>query len=118
MAGEVSFIEFGTGDTERARSFYEGLFNWKFEPGPGGQGYAIQTPNVPAGIHGNDPKGETLIFYAVDDMGAATAQVIELGGQVDETNIEGDTDSVEKFGSFKMCRDPEGKVFGIHRPPG
>jgi len=117
MRGEVSFIEFGAGDTERARTFYEGVFNWKFTPGPNGPGFAIETPNVPGGMHGDDP-GSVIVFYRVDDMSAAVEQVRELGGEVDEANIEGDEDSVAKFGSFRMCRDPEGGVFGLHRPPG
>ncbi len=116
MVGKVSFIEFGASDVGAAREFYEGLFGWKFEPGPNGPGFTIETPNVPAGMHPNDP-GSVIVFYEVEDMDAAAVKVKELGGEVDETNIEGDQESVKKFGSFKMCRDPDGAVFGLHWPP-
>jgi hypothetical protein len=41
MAGEAAFFELGVEDVERGRSFYEGLFGWRFEPGPSGEGYSI-----------------------------------------------------------------------------
>ena len=54
MGGELAFFELGVGDTERGRAFYEGLFGWKFEPGPSGKGFAIGAPNVRGGMHGDD----------------------------------------------------------------
>jgi predicted enzyme related to lactoylglutathione lyase len=47
VAGELAFFELGVGDTERGRAFYEGLFDWAFEPGPSGKGFVIRAPNVP-----------------------------------------------------------------------
>ena len=49
MTGQVSFIEFGGRDAMTARTFYGKLFGWSFEPGPGGEGYAIDGAGVPAG---------------------------------------------------------------------
>lgn len=117
MAGEVSFIEFGVGDTEKGREFYEGLFGWTFEAGPSGNGFAIETPNVPGGMHGGDEGGAACVFYAVDDIEASIARVRELGGQIVELDIEGDEGSVERFGRFKMCTDHQGSTFGLHQPP-
>jgi predicted enzyme related to lactoylglutathione lyase len=81
MAGELSFLELGVADVERGRAFYEGLFGWRFEGGPSGQGFTITTPNVPAGMHGGDRGAAPLVFFAVDDMDRALARVRELGGR-------------------------------------
>ena len=42
MAGEVSFFELGVEDTERGRAFYQGLFGWRFETGPSGEGMEVE----------------------------------------------------------------------------
>jgi predicted enzyme related to lactoylglutathione lyase len=117
MTGELTFIEIGVENAERGRSFYEELFGWKFEPGPSGNGYAITTPNVAGGIHGGDAGAAPYVFFRVDDIHAALERVRELGGTVEETNVEGDDESTAKFGRFKLCRDDQGSPFGLHEPP-
>ena len=118
MAGEPAFIELGVGDPQRGKAFYGGLFGWSFEPGPSGEGFMFTTRDVPGGMHGGDSGASPYVFFAVDDMGAALARVRELGGQVEEMDVEGDEDSVAKFGRFKLCRDDQGSPFGLHQPPG
>jgi uncharacterized protein len=117
MAGELAFFELGVADTERGRAFYEALFGWKFETGPSGNGYAVTAPNVPGGMHGGDPGATPYLFFRVDDMEEATRRVRELGGEVDEMNVEGDEASIARFGRFKLCRDDQGSAFGLHQPP-
>jgi hypothetical protein len=41
----------------------------------------------------------------------------ELGGEVDEADIEGDEDSVARTGRFKLCRDDQGSPLRLHQPP-
>jgi predicted enzyme related to lactoylglutathione lyase len=118
MTGELAFFELGVGDTERGREFYEGLFGWAFETGPSGNGFAISTPNVPGGMHAGDAGAAPYLFFRVDDIEAAVARVRELGGEVEETDVEGDDAQVARFGRFKLCRDAEGSPFGLHQPPG
>jgi predicted enzyme related to lactoylglutathione lyase len=117
MEGKLAFFELGVGDSERGRAFYEGLFGWKFEPGPSGGGFAIGTPDVPGGMHGGDPAVAPYLFFAVDDIERASERVRELGGEVDGADVEGDEESIAKFGRFKLCRDDQGSPFGIHQPP-
>jgi hypothetical protein len=117
MAGEIAFIELGVQDAERGRAFYEELFGWNFEPGPSGQGFAFQTPGVPGGMHGGDPEAAPYVFFAVDDIEAAVARVRELGGDVEDLDVEGDGDSQRRFGRFKLCRDDQGSKFGLHQRP-
>lgn len=117
MAGEVAFFEIGVEDTDRGRAFYEALFGWRFEPGPSGEGHAIAAPNMAGGIHGGDRTASPYVFFRVDDMEAALERVRELGGEVADVNVEGDAESVARFGRFKLCLDDQGSGFGLHEPP-
>jgi uncharacterized protein len=118
MAGEVAFVELGVGDPEQGRRFYEGLFaEWRFTPGPSGQGFEVRTPNVPAGMHGGDPGASPYVFFLVEDMGAALDRVRELGGTVEGMDVEGDAESVARFGRFTLCSDDQGSRFGLHQRP-
>ena len=117
MAGEVAFFEIGVQDPERGRAFYEGLLGWRFEPGPSGAGFVIEAPNMPGGMHGGDPEATPYLFFAVDEMDAALDRVRELGGSVEEADVEGDEESVARFGRFQLCRDDQGSPFGLHQKP-
>lgn len=116
MTGEVSFIEFGATDAMTARSFYGKLFGWSFEPGPGGGGYAIDGAGVPAGVHGGDEGAGPYVFFRVDDLDAAAAEVERLGGTVSALP-DADEETAAMFGEFRLCRDDQGSPFGLHRPP-
>lgn len=116
MPGEIGFFELGVEDVERGRVFYEGLFGWRFERGPGG-GWHIETGGAPGGIHGGDANASPYVFFAVDDMDAALARVRKLGGTVEDANVEGDAAQVARSGRFKLCRDDQGSPFGLHERP-
>jgi uncharacterized protein len=47
----------------------------------------------------------------------ALARVRELGGVVEGMDVEGDEDSVARWGRFELCRDDQGSPFGLHQPP-
>lgn len=116
MAGEPAFFELGVQDDEKGRAFYADLFGWEFRPGPN-EGYEIATSGIPGGIHRGDRGASPYLFFAVDDMDAATARVIELGGEVIDMDIEGDAEQQAKTGRFKLCRDNQGSPFGLHQRP-
>ncbi|WP_167138400.1 VOC family protein [Diaminobutyricimonas sp. TR449] len=119
MAGELSFIEFGSEDPGKSRRFYEALFGWIFTPGPSGEaaGYDMAGLGTPAGIHGGDPAASPYIFFKVDDLDAAAARVLELGGTVLELDVDGTDEQAATYGRFKMCTDSQGSPFGLHQPP-
>ena len=50
-------------------------------------------------------------------MDAALDRVRELGGTVEEMDVEGDEASTARFGRFKLCKDDQGSAFGLHQPP-
>ena len=115
MAGDVSFFELGVADADRARRFYGALFGWRLEPV--GSGFSIAGADVPGGLHGGDAEASPYVFFAVEDIEAAAAHVQELGGTVEEIDLDGDETSTAKFGRFKLCRDDQGSRFGLHQPP-
>jgi predicted enzyme related to lactoylglutathione lyase len=117
MSGEPGFFELGVEDAERGRAFYEALFGWRFERGPSGQGYAIATSSIAGGIHGGDRGATPYLFFRVDNIEAAIERVRELGGAVEDVDVEGDDESTARFGRFKLCRDDQGSPFGLHQPP-
>jgi tRNA (cmo5U34)-methyltransferase len=117
MTGEPSFFELGVADADRARAFYTTLFGWRMEPGPSGAGFVIDTGATPGGLHPGDPEAAPYLFFRVDDIEAVAARVGELGGTVEQIDVEGDDDSVGRFGRFRICRDDQGSPFGLHQPP-
>ena len=118
MSGEPAFFEIGVEDPERGRAFYGGLFGWTFEPGPsGGGGFGVTLPNVAAGMHGGDKGAMPYVFFGVDDIEAACERVRELGGEIEDMDLEGDEAAVEKFGRFRLCKDDQGSRFGLHQRP-
>jgi predicted enzyme related to lactoylglutathione lyase len=118
MAGELSFFELGVEDSDRGRAFYTALFGWTFEPGPSeAGGLVIRGAAVPGGIHGDDPGASPYVFFSVPDIDAAVTRVQELGGAVDDVDVEGDADSQRIYGRFRLCRDDQGSAFGLHEPP-
>lgn len=116
--GALSFFEIGVGDPDRARTFYGTLLGWSFADSPSGDGAVVETPNIAGGIHGGDPGASPYVFFEVDDMDAAVERVRQLGGQIEEIDVEGDDEaSIERFGRFKLCQDDQGSPFGLHQPP-
>jgi uncharacterized protein len=118
MAGEVGFVEFGVEDAERGRAFYQGLFpQWRFAPGPSEQGFEVEGTGVRAGMHGGDKGASPYLFFVVDDLDGAVQRVRELGGLVEDEDLESDPESTKRFGRFKLCRDDQGSPFGLHQRP-
>ncbi|WP_130800193.1 VOC family protein [Streptomyces otsuchiensis] len=118
MTGEITFFELGVDDPARAHAFYGGLFGWTMRKSPDGTGLTIEGSSVPGGIHGGDPGSAPYLFFRVDDIDRALERVRELGGSVEEVEIDGDADAQARYGRFRICRDDQGSPFGLHQPPG
>lgn len=115
MDGSVSFFELGVGDTGKARTFYGQLFGWEFVDE--GTGATIETPNIPGGLHGDDPGASPYLFFRVSHIDAALERVRALGGDIGDFESSPDDDTVAKFGRFQTCTDDQGSTFGLHQPP-
>ena len=113
----ISFFELGVDDAEKASEFYGALFGWTFETGPAMKGFAISTPGVPGSMHPGDKGAWPYVFFRVDDMDAALAKVVELGGTISDEFPEDNPENIQRFGRFKFCKDDQGSPFGVHQPP-
>lgn len=106
VSGRVSYLEIGSGDVVATRNFFGAIFGW-----PCHDDAWLQTPDLKAGTHGDDPVPQIYVFFHVDDLPAAIARVIAAGGEASDPTDE------PGFGSFSNCRAPGGISFGLHRKP-
>lgn len=116
--GTLCWADLMTDDRERAKTFYEGLFGWRLDPGKGkdpsgylhiqnGEDYigGVQTkPNPQAPPH-------WLLYFQVGDCDASTAKAKQLGAQVyvPPMTIEGQL-------RFSVLADPQGAAFALFQP--
>jgi uncharacterized protein len=110
MAARVVHVEFPAGDADRAQSFYESLFGWQFSQPMEGMDYRMSDlgEGQGAAVFPSDSGATGLkVYFGVDDMDAALAQVRELGGQAEEKA------PVPGMGWFAACKDPEGNEFSL-----
>ncbi len=107
-------IEIRTRDLEKAREFYEDLFNWKVKVGPESNYALIDTGKEPGGGLFQAPKQIPLgvtPHVLVDEIELTLNKVEELGGRI----IVGKQE-VPEMGWFAVFADPEGNVLGLWQP--
>ena len=115
MPNDIAHFAIHADDCERARTFYEEVFGWTFEPwGPPGF-WRIHTS--PGAVHGalqerREPVvGRGMIGYecsiSVEDVVATAAAIEEHGGKVTLQPFE-----IEGVGTLVMFEDTEGNVAG------
>lgn len=116
MATIIHF-DISVDDTNRARAFYETLFEWKFTLLPGPPEYfLIETKNLDgkAGIGGGMAKREgpqpaTITnFIGVASLDITLEKVKMLGGKVIQHR-----QSVPGWGYLAVCTDTENNTFGL-----
>ena len=118
MAKNVSFFSIHADDVDRARKFYEGVFQWTFEPwGPPGF-YLIHTGNEQdAGIMGalqkrREPLSGTGMrgfecSISVDDIDETIRAVEAQGGMISMAKFH-----IPTVGTGCYFHDTEGNVAG------
>ena len=110
MPGQIVHFEIPADDTDQGRAFWGSLFGWKFDPAPGASDYHMAQIGDRSGaaITGMEPgKRGTRAYFDVDEIGAGTSRVRELGGESDEPM------PVPGMGWFAVCHDPHGNEFGL-----
>lgn len=109
-------------DIDRALTFYRGVFGWESRrsPMPGGPDYIefLLDGQSVAGAWAMDPaqmggaRSQWMVYFAVDDVGAAFRTAIENGGH--EINAP----QAYPGGEFAIVSDPEGAAFGLLKQEG
>ena len=111
MAHPIVHAEIRSDDPDATRAFFGKLFGWTYPEG-GMPGYTY----VDSGVPGTLPAGISPLqggaplvtfFVGVEDVAAAAAQAVELGGRVvqEPMSVPGVT--------FALIADPQGSVVGL-----
>jgi uncharacterized protein len=122
MSGRVVHFEVPFDDGDRARKFYEEIFDWQLMTMPEMGGYTLVTsgpsgdrgPTEPGYINGGMLSREQaatqgpVIVVDVDSIDAKLIKIEETGGKV----LVGKT-AVGDMGFAAYFTDPEGNVMGL-----
>ncbi|AFY92105.1 VOC family protein [Chamaesiphon minutus] len=118
----ITWCEIYVQDMERAKSFYETVFQMKLEklesPGMemwafpmsmeaiGGSGALVQMEGVKSGGIG------TIPYFHCNDVADEESRVVAAGGQVFKPKM-----SIGQYGFMALIVDTEGNTIGLHMPP-
>jgi predicted enzyme related to lactoylglutathione lyase len=115
MANPFMHVELQTNDLNKAKKFYQGLFDWKLEDMPMGNGMSYTIINVGEGTGGgmmtNPVPGvpsHWLAYVDVPDIDAATEKARSLGATVVQPKTE-----VAGMGWFSVIIDPTGAALAL-----
>jgi uncharacterized protein len=118
MANPFVHVELGTTDIDKAKSFYQSLFDWQLQDADVGGGMTYTMIGVGEGTGGGMMKHPVpgapsawLPYVLVDNIAAATAKAKSLGATVMR-----DVTEVMDAGSFSIIIDPTGAVLGLWQP--
>lgn len=117
----VGWFEIYVQDMERARAFYENVFNvqlakldapdpemelWAFPMQPdryGAPGALVRMPGFSSG------ENSVLVYFSCDDCAVEAAKAAEFGGKVEK-----EKQSIGQYGYMSLVVDPEGNMIGLH----
>jgi uncharacterized protein len=117
----VGWFEIYVEDLERAKQFYETIFNTELQklnaPFPGIELYAFPMQENFYGasgalvrMEGRDPGGNsTLVYFKCEDCGVEQRRVMEAGGSVQREKM-----SIGEYGFISLVFDTEGNMIGLH----
>ncbi|WP_089604436.1 VOC family protein [Acinetobacter piscicola] len=122
MSNPVCWFEIYVNDMDRAKKFYESLFNlqltqlsdpndtsmemWTFPSDMqqyGATGSLVKMDGMPVG--GNS----TVIYFSSEDCAIEQARIEAAGGQIQQAKM-----SIGEHGHIVLGIDTEGNLFGIH----
>ena len=112
----VVHFDIAADNPERAKKFYEGMFNWKIEAPPAPPDYyLIETEDLSgkAGVGGGlgkrqNPGQRITTYFGVDSIDEYVAKVGKLGGTILQPKM-----TVPGWGYLAACLDTEGNLFGL-----
>jgi len=113
MGNPVVHFEIGTRDLSKSQEFYATMFDWKMqEAGPA----AMISTGSESGIQGHmtalghEPFKYTIFYVQVEDVEAAIAKAVSLGGKQLVPPIKIPT------GTFAWIADLDGNTVGLFKP--
>ena len=122
MPNDISFFAINADDVPRARTFYQSVFGWSFEPWGPPNFYLIQTGadsnrSLPGGLQERRElaRGQKMIGFEctidVANIDHAIRAIEANGGRLASTKFH-----VPTVGTLAYFFDTEGNVAGIREP--
>ncbi len=111
---KIVHFEINADDIERAKSFYENVFDWKIEKWGGGEYWVIEAGKEgEEGINGGlqkreEPNDQIFNYIKVTSVEDAKSKVEKFGGTITSPKI-----TIPSVGYFYMFNDTEGNKLGI-----
>lgn len=115
----IGWFEIYVEDMNRAKKFYESVFDrklekipnpeiemWSFPGNPntyGAPGALVKMPGFSAG------RNSVLIYFSCTDCLIEEKKVLQHGGQLQKTKM-----SIGPYGFISLVYDTEGNMFGLH----
>ena len=108
MATIVHF-ELPADDVDRAKGFWEGVFDWNFQGVEGPFQYLMTQGEEPVAAIYPAQEGERgpVVYMATDDIDTTLAKVADAGGEA------GEKQPIPTIGWFARCQDTEGNSFSL-----
>jgi predicted enzyme related to lactoylglutathione lyase len=112
----IVHFDIASDDPQRAKKFYESLFDWEMAGPPGMTDYyLIETEDLKGnrGVGGGlgkrgEPSQRITSYIGVDNIEKFSNKVAELGGKVVQPKM-----TVPGWGYLSLCMDTEGNAFGL-----
>jgi hypothetical protein len=110
MVHNICHFEIPADDVERAKRFYQGLFDWKIEPVEGGYNLiTVGEPGPNGGMMKRMAPGQGITVYInVESVDDYSKKVQSLGGTVIVPKM-----AVSTMGYFAVFMDTEGNALAI-----
>ncbi len=118
----IVWCEIYVQDMDRAKRFYESVFEVKLEKleSPdlemwafpmamdtvGASGALVKMDGVPSGGSG------TIPYFHCDEVAVESERVVTAGGQIQKPKV-----SIGQYGFMALILDTEGNMIGLHMPP-
>lgn len=119
MRNPVGWFEIYVDDMDRARKFYEAIFETKLDKleGPDVEMYSFPMEQDAAGSPGSLVKMEgfpvgknsVLVYFTCEDCAAEESRVEAAGGRIQRPKM-----SIGEYGFISLVYDTEGNMIGLH----
>ena len=111
MPGKLVHFELPVQDTQRAKSFWSGVFGWEFGDSamPDFEYYMVRTGEDQGGaiMRSDKPADSPIVYYDTDDIDTHVARINDLGGRAEGKQ------PIPGVGWFARAWDTEGNPFSL-----